>query len=102
MESSRRFLNADSVGVWWSSMPFDERIKYLSFVENQKLIEKDWDKKFGDRKNELVFIGQDMDEKLIRAQLDYCLSTEDEMNTKKWEEGFEDPWPVQRINPINN
>ena len=83
-------LNADSVGVWWSSMPFDERIKYLSFVENQKLIEKDWDKKFGDRKNELVFIGQDMDEKLIRAQLDYCLSTEDEMNTKKWEEGFED------------
>ena len=86
-------LNADSVGVWWSSMPFDERIKYLSFVENQKLIEKDWDKEFGDRKNELVFIGQDMDEKLIRAQLDYCLSTEDEMNTKKWEEGFEDPWP---------
>ena len=68
-------LKADSVGVWWSSMPFDERIKYLSFVENQKLIEKDWDKEFGDRKNELVFIGQDMDEKLIRAQLDYCLST---------------------------
>ena len=95
-------LNADSVGVWWSSMPFDERIKYLSFVENQKLIEKDWDKEFGDRKNELVFIGQDMDEKLIRAQLDFCLSTEDEINTKKWKEGFEDPWPVQRINPINN
>ena len=95
-------LNADSVGVWWSSMPFDERIKYLSFVENQKLIEKDWDKEFGDRKNELVFIGQDMDEKLIRAQLDFCLCTEDEINTKKWKEGFEDPWPVQRINPINN
>ena len=37
-------------------MQFNERIKYLSFVENQKLIEKDWDKKFGDRKNELVFI----------------------------------------------
>ena len=95
-------LNADSVGVWWSSMPFDERIKYLSFVENQKLIEKDWDKEFGDRKNELVFIGQDMDEKLIRAQLDFCLSTDDEINTKKWKQGFEDPWPVQRINPINN
>ena len=95
-------LNADSVGVWWSSMPFDERIKYLSFVENQKLIEKDWDKEFGDRKNELVFIGQDMDEKLIRAQLDFCLCTEDEINTKKWKEGFEDPWPVHRINPINN
>ena len=30
-----------------------------------KLSESDWDKNFGDRKNELVFIGQDMDEKLI-------------------------------------
>jgi len=95
-------LKADSAGVWWSSMPFDERIKYLSFVENQKLIEKNWDKEFGDRKNELVFIGQDMNEKLIRAQLDFCLSTEDEINTKKWKEGFEDLWPVQRINLLNN
>ena len=43
-------LNADSIGVWWSSMSFDERIKYLSFVENQKLIESDWHKEFGDRK----------------------------------------------------
>ena len=43
-----------------------------------------------------------MNEKLIRAQLDFCLSTEDEINTKKWKEGFEDLWPVQRINLLNN
>ena len=37
-------LQADSAGVWWSSMSFEERIQYISFVENQKQIETDWDK----------------------------------------------------------
>ena len=31
---------------------------------------------YGDRKNELVFIGQEMDEELIRKELADCLSTE--------------------------
>ena len=37
-------LQADSAGVWWSSMSFEERIQYISFVENQKEIETGWDK----------------------------------------------------------
>lgn len=28
-------LKADSAGVWWSSMPFEQRTRYMSFVENQ-------------------------------------------------------------------
>ena len=95
-------LNADSIGVWWSSMSFDERIKYLSFVENQKLIESDWHKEFGDRKNELVFIGQDMDEDLIREQLNFCLSTDSEIASEKWKKGYGDSWPVSRVNPNEN
>ena len=59
-------LKADSAGVWWCSMPFDERTRYASFVENQELIESTWDSTFGDRKNEIVFIGQEMDEAQIR------------------------------------
>ena len=31
-------LKADSVGVWWCSMPFEKRTQYLSFIENQKLL----------------------------------------------------------------
>ncbi|MEM9299766.1 MAG: GTP-binding protein [Bacteroidota bacterium] len=68
-------LRADSAGVWWSSMPLSERIQYLPFLENQEEIESGWDDAFGDRKNEIVFIGQDMDEELIRSDLDSCLST---------------------------
>ena len=66
-------------------------------MENRQLIESGWDKKFGDRKNEIVFIGQDMDEELIKSDLDSCLSTEDELATNLWVDGYKDHWPVQRF-----
>ena len=93
-------LRADSAGVWWSSMPFEERIRYAGFMENQQLIESGWDKKFGDRKNEIVFIGQDMDEELIKSDLDSCLSTEDELATDFWVDGYKDYWPIQRFSRV--
>lgn len=90
-------LKADSAGVWWSSMPFEKRIRNLVFIENQDQIEKDWHKDFGDRKNEIVFIGQDMDEKQIRSDLNSCLSTDEELDAQKWKDGYDDQWPVQRV-----
>ncbi len=89
-------LRADSAGVWWSSMPYRERTQYLAFIENQKEIESDWDQTFGDRKNEIVFIGQDMDEAVIRASLDACIATDEEISSHQWRRGYEDEWPVQR------
>ena len=93
-------LKADGAGVWWTSMTFEKRMQHLSFVQNQKEIESDWDKNFGDRKNELVFIGQKMDEQLIRKELDYCLANEEELNSQEWKAGFSDNWPVERMKPI--
>ena len=78
-------LKADSAGVWWSSMPFEKRIMQYAFVENQEQIESGWDDTFGDRKNEIVFIGHHLDEKLIRSLLDNCLSTNHEIDTGKWD-----------------
>nr|WP_299338689.1 GTP-binding protein [Allomuricauda sp.] len=89
-------LRADSAGVWWSSMPFHKRAQYMAFLENQAQIESGWDKTFGDRKNEIVFIGQAMDEERMRADLEACLSTDEELNSKKWMQGYEDDWPVER------
>ncbi|MEL6636925.1 MAG: GTP-binding protein [Bacteroidota bacterium] len=89
-------LKADSAGVWWSSMPHHERMRYLAFVENQHLIEDGWDQTFGDRNNEIVFIGQDMDEAKIVVNLDACLATEKELATQRWKKGYDDEWPVQR------
>lgn len=87
-------LRTDSAGVWWGSMPFEQRINYLAFVENKKQIESDWDVRFADRKIELVFIGQDMDREAITKGLDACLSTEAELKGVRLESGFADHWPI--------
>ena len=81
-------------------MTFQERIQSISFVENQEEIEKDWDIRYGDRKNEIVFIGKDMDEELITKELNRCLSDEIELEKKNWEKGYLDKWPIDRVTNI--
>lgn len=93
-------LRSESAGVWWSSMTFQERIQSISFVENQEEIEKDWDIRYGDRKNEIVFIGKNMDQELITKDLNMCLSNEIELQNKSWEKGYLDKWPVERVTNI--
>ena len=90
-------LRADSAGVWWASLPFSERIKRASFLDNQKLIEEKWDKEFGDRLNELVIIGQDMNEKEIREDLEACLCTPEEVKWMHEKKYTEDAWPLGPI-----
>lgn len=86
-------VRAENAGVWWASMPFDQRIRYYAFVENQKNIEGRWDKRFGDRQNELVIIGQDLNRELILKELYGCLCTETEILSMEKGEYFKDPFP---------
>jgi G3E family GTPase len=89
-------VKADPAGVWWDSMPFNERINYSSFVNNQDEIESGWDADFGDRKTELVFIGKSLDVKSITNVLESCLLTEDELIA--WKNGDfpqYDKWPIK-------
>jgi hypothetical protein len=81
-------------------MPYSERIRYASFLDNQDIIEEGWDKKFGDRKNELVFIGQEMNEAEIRKQLENCLCTDSEIEATNLENGVADQWPLPRTEAI--
>ncbi|MCL4161244.1 UNVERIFIED_CONTAM: hypothetical protein GTU68_001819 [Idotea baltica] len=86
---------ADSAGVWWTSMPFSERINYASFCENQDQIESDWDVLFGDRKIELVFIGQHINKEKMISELEDCVLTEPEIQV--WKEQLfpqQDQWPI--------
>lgn len=93
-------IRTDSAGLWWSSMPFSSRTQFPSFVENQTDIEKTWDPQFGDRKTEIVIIGQDLDELRIRQELDACLVPAHTLATN-WEEGYMDSWPVERVRPLS-
>ncbi len=93
-------LKSDSAGVWWISMPYENRTRYQGFIDNQADIEYKWDKTFGDRKNEIVFIGQEMDEAGIVASLKRCLAKDDELKDVTWKEGKEDSWPIPRAMPL--
>ena len=72
-------MKAEGAGVWWASMPFGDRIKHQSFADNKEIIEERWTADFGDKLNELVFIGIHLNEKDVREMLDKCICTEEEI-----------------------
>jgi len=87
-------LKAEIYGRWWASVSMKERAMNPAYLDNQELIQAKWDKKWGDRMNELVFIGQDMDKEKITKDLDDCLISD--LETAGWESGngFQDDWPL--------
>ncbi len=89
-------LRIEKAGVWWASMPFKQRIAYPAFLANQTMIESKWHKVWGDRLNELVFIGQDMERESILQSLEACLLTAAEISVYEagQTESFRDPFPI--------
>lgn len=56
--------------------------------------EKRWDKKYGDRCNELVIIGQDLDKGAIYRELEECLCIETEFEAMQKGAFVKDRFPV--------
>jgi G3E family GTPase len=83
----------EKAGVWWISMPFSERVNYQSFVENKAYIEGKWHKQWGDRMNEIVFIGQEIDKEKMIADLEKCLLQDIEQQQFESKKEFSDPFP---------
>jgi G3E family GTPase len=67
------------LGPWLASLPEIERDLYRSTRRDVE-----WHEEYGDRRNELVFIGQEIDDSFER-RLDDCLVTDQE-----WEAGITD------------
>ncbi len=87
-------LKAEEYGRWWASVPMSRRAANPAYMENQKEIQSRWDKKWGDRMNELVFIGQDMDKEKITEDLDDCLLRDYEIITMESGKPLHDDWPL--------
>ena len=66
------FVRHQGIGRWWTTVPKDRWPKGPNF---DALIDKYWNKDYGDRRQEIVFIGlkSEMNEKNIRKRLDACL-----------------------------
>ena len=58
------------LGVWWAAVPKD---RWPRNEEWRQLVRRHWVNGWGDRRQELVFIGQNLDEAAMRAALDACL-----------------------------
>lgn len=85
----------EKAGVWWCSMSYAERTRYAAYVYNKEVIESRWSRQWGDRLNELVFIGQDMDKTKIIADLEKCLLRDDEIALFEKRLRFHDPFPLE-------
>lgn len=85
-------VRAESAGVWWASMPADQRRRYQAYIDNRDTIEARWGE-FGDRVNELVLIGQDLNQQQILGELEACLCTPREIALMESGARFADPFP---------
>ncbi|MFW5759552.1 MAG: GTP-binding protein [Cyclobacteriaceae bacterium] len=86
-------LKAEQYGRWWATIPYKERAANPYYMENQEAIMAKWDKQWGDRLNEIVIIGQDMDKEELWQELTDCLCTAEEY--KMMEMGLlQDNWVI--------
>jgi G3E family GTPase len=86
-------VRTEALGFWWANVPSD---RWPNDPFWRQSLKKHWNEVYGDRRQEIVFIGTGMDEASIRARLDACLvSGRPGMHTKEWEK-LPDPFPVWR------
>ncbi len=86
--------DVNPAGMWWAAVPRD----HWEHPEGQRPDEQPgWHPRFGDRAQELVFIGQQMPEAAMRARLDACLLDERvaSAGSKTWA-GLRNPFPQFR------
>ena len=71
LEQAGKQLTATDYAEWIASAPEAIQKKALS---EDPVLRKEWDEKYGDRMNKLVFIGQNLDKEKISKELDACLT----------------------------
>ncbi len=83
----------EAMGFWWANVP---KARWPDNAQFRQQIGKIWDEVYGDRRQEIVFIGTGMDEAAIRAELDACLIGKPgakEMQRAVWKK-LPDPFPA--------
>ena len=79
-------------GMFWKAVPkkdWPEDEQYLASIKEQ------WVEPFGDMRQELVFIGQELDQKKMTQALDECLLSEEEvLKGKVYWSTLDDPFPL--------
>ena len=93
----------EPIGHWYAATPKDD---WPDDEETCAEIHARWEEPWGDRQQELVFIGLDLDRDGITRALDLCLLTERELELgwDGWKELVDpfDPWILQSAEDVEN
>ena len=88
------------LGYWYAAVPKDQ---WPEDRATRHQIAENWDQTWADRRQELVFIGQNIDPLQLRLWLEACLLTPAEIAQGQgaWRR-FPDPFPVWRERPVQS
>lgn len=70
MSLAGAICRTEGLGLWWAAVP---EARWPDLTEWRQHLKAKWQQGWGDRRQELVFIGVDLDEQAMRAALDDCL-----------------------------
>lgn len=86
-------VRVGAMGYWWAAVP---KKNWPDDEELVQRINKGWHDQWGDRRQELVFIGtKEMDQDVIKAELDACLMVlpkDGKIDSRAWAQ-LDDPFP---------
>ena len=84
-------VKTEGLGFWWAAVP---KQQWPDHEEWEKILNKNWTETYGDRRQEIVFIGSNMNKDELCRVLDDCLvDEEDEMDIEGWSK-LNDPFPA--------
>ncbi|CAM5222450.1 GTPase, G3E family OS=Bosea thiooxidans OX=53254 GN=SAMN05660750_00382 PE=3 SV=1 [Bosea thiooxidans] len=95
MSLAGSICRTEAMGFWWAAVP---RSRWPDHPEWQAILNRNWHSVWGDRRQELVFIGTELDEAAIRAPLDLCLVGDAlplRFNAERYRD-LPDPFPAWR------
>lgn len=72
-EQAGKQVSLKNAGQWYATMPAAQLERML---EADPVLQRDWDRTYGDRMQKLVFIGQHLDKEELARGLDACLVDE--------------------------
>ncbi|MEO0810468.1 MAG: GTP-binding protein [Pseudomonadota bacterium] len=83
--------SVEPMGTWWSSVPKE---RWPDDIRVQRNIKDNWQEPWGDRRQEIVFIGSGIDWPALKASLDAALLPESEAAGPDTLPDLPDPFPV--------
>ena len=96
MSLAGAFMRHEARGLWWAGAPKEH---WQDDHQGRRAIAEIWDPVYGDRRQELVFIGQGVDGAELAAVLDACLVGDEEALTfdaQPWS-ALPDPFPAWQM-----